>query len=75
MRLSRADRTKQARDNYLRARENVKFGEPPITSSHKRQSGIGKGDFPRVVNKKIYDMNYNLIRWKSNKEKKHADAS
>lgn len=73
MKLSRADRTSWAKDNYHKFKsefhENMKRGntKPPISDSQKR-AGSGKGDMPRLVDKEKFDKNYSAIKWKSKKK-------
>lgn len=55
--------------NYEKAKNNIKYGEAEITKSQKRQSQVGKGDFPRSVNKQKYDSNFELINWNSKRSK------
>lgn len=72
MRLSPKEKKRMFDYNYKKARENIKFGEPPITNSQKRQSSVGKGDFNRITNTKQYEENYSKIKWNSKKDRKNG---
>ncbi len=63
--LSAREKKYMLEKNTEKFKHNVKFGEPEICSSTKRQSNVGKGDANRVVNKKEFDKNYDEIKWKS----------
>lgn len=68
MKLSEKDKKRMAADNYNEFREKVKFGDrPPLTGAQQRQTSSGKGDGSRVVNRKAYENNYGLIKWKRKK--------
>ena len=75
-RLSRADRTAMAMDNYRKFSAQAKANRgkpPPITSSSQRQ-GAGKGDAPRLGNTRKYRKNFDYINWKSRSETKKVKA-
>jgi len=65
MKLKKSEAAKMAQDNYLKTKENIRFGESEVCSSTKRYSGVGKGDANRVKNLKKYAENFDAINWKS----------
>ena len=47
------------------ALDNMKKGNKPPVSESQKRAGSGKGDMPRKVNNKIYEKNYDQIKWRS----------
>jgi len=70
MKLTREDRTKMAKDNYWKNKEQIKAnkGTPPTITSSSMRQGAGKGDANRISNNKRFKANYGAINWNSKKK-------